>query len=149
MSTIQALSLLHAVTDPGPSAFHFSLHDPTQTNIYICALWIFLVTVPGSSCLPLTHAQRHKLAGGSQVDCWPHSLSSGWFGPLGPSRSQLSDHSGLPGIQPRPMASPFYGFLASYPSHQLIHLDICRCAHTDIHPFTAHSLLHKSSIFSW
>lgn len=107
MSTVQALC---PVTDPGPSAFHFALHDHPQTNTYICALWIFPVTVPGSCCLPLTHTRSHK-PDGSRVGHWPHSLSSGWFGPLGPSRSQLSDHSGLPGIQPRSMASPFYGFL--------------------------------------
>lgn len=57
VSTIQALC---PVTDPRPLVYHFTLHDPTQTNTYICGLWIFPVTVPGSSWFPLTHTQRHK-----------------------------------------------------------------------------------------
>lgn len=131
MSTVQALC---PVTDPGPSAFHFALHDHPQTNTYICALWIFPVTVPGSCCLPLTHTRSHKPADGSRVGHWPHSLSSGWFGPLGPSRSQLSDHSGLPGIQPRSMASPFYGFQASFsPTNPAWYLQMCTHWYTSLH----------------
>lgn len=65
VSTIQALC---PVTDPGPLAFHFTLHDPTQTSTYICALWIFPVTVCGSSCLLVTHTLRHKPADGSEVE---------------------------------------------------------------------------------
>lgn len=37
-------------------------------------------------------------------------------------------------------------FMASKPpSHQLIQLDICRCAHTDTHPFTAQSSPKKAA----
>lgn len=39
-----------------------------------------------------------------------------------------------------------HGSQASYPSHQLIQLDVCRGAYTDIHPCAVHSLLQKRCI---
>lgn len=134
------------VTDLGLFAFQFALHDPTQTNIYVYALWISPVTVPGCPCLPLTHTRRPIQCRWVPVDTWADSLSSNWLGCLGPSRSQLSDHTGLPVIQPRPMWAPTHGSQASYPSYQLIQLDVCRGAYTDIHPCAVHSLLQKRSI---
>jgi len=65
-----ALSVRHSVcpvTDPGLLAFQFTLHTPTQTNIYAYALWISPVTVPRSSGLCLTHAQRCMHADRSQL----------------------------------------------------------------------------------
>lgn len=58
------MQALCPVTDPGPLTFHFTLHDPTQTNsLHVCTVDLLSKKIPASSCLPLTHTQRRLQMG--------------------------------------------------------------------------------------